>query len=106
MNGMFSDINLITDRDINRKNILPGNNFDYVSKSSNAKHNQQQRVNAILDQKIDSFTSFRFTPQLTFQNNNNRTISNYVSTNDKGFKLNEGTSKSSNTSDAINLQPA
>jgi hypothetical protein len=103
MNGMFSDVNLITDRDINRKNVLPGNNFDYVSKSSNAKHNQQQRVNAILDQKIDSFTSVRFTPQLTFQNNNNRTISDYVSINDKGFKINEGTSKSSSISDAANF---
>lgn len=103
INGILSDVNLITDRDINRKNVLPGNNFDYVSKSSNAKHNQQQRINAILDQKIDSFTSVKFTPQLTFQKNENRTISNYVSTNDKGLKLNEGSSNSSSISDAVNF---
>ena len=103
INGMFSDVNLVTDRDINRKNVLPGNNFDYVSKSSNAKHNQQQRVNAILDQKIDSFTSVRFTPQLAFQKNANRAISNYVSTNDKGLKINEGSSNSSSVSDAVNF---
>jgi hypothetical protein len=103
INGMFSDVNLVTDRDINRKNVLPGNNFDYVSKSSNAKHNQQQRVNGILDQKIDSFTSVRFTPQLAFQKNANRAISNYVSTNDKGLKINEGSSNSSSVSDAVNF---
>jgi hypothetical protein len=103
INGMFSDVNLVTDRDINRKNVLPGNNFDYVSKSSNAKYNQQQRVNAILDQKIDSFTSVRFTPQLAFQKNANRAISNYVSTNDKGLKINEGSSNSSSVSDAVNF---
>jgi hypothetical protein len=98
-----SDVNLQTDKSINRQNLAPVNNFDYVSETSAVKHVQQQRINLSIDQKLDSNISFKIVPQLTLQQNDNRTISNYVSTDAKGFRLNDGKTDNSTKSEATNL---
>ncbi len=103
LNGVVSNVNLSTDREINRQNLSPGNIFDYNSKSNTVKHSQQQRLNVILDQKIDSFSSLRFSPQLTLQNGENSSNIKYTSINDKGIKLNEGTTNSYRKSNASNF---
>ncbi len=105
VNGSFiaSDVDLGTERSSNRQNLLPGNNFDYVSNSINQKRVQQQRVNFSIDQKVDSFISFKIVPQITFQQNDNRSTSNYVSTDAKGTKLNDGSSDNSTRSEATNM---
>jgi len=105
VNGSFiaSDVDLGTDRSSNRQNLLPGNNFDYVSNSSTQKRVQQQRVNFSIDQKVDSFISFKIMPQVTFQQSDNKSISNYVSTDAKGIKLNDGSSDNSTRSEATNM---
>jgi hypothetical protein len=105
VNGSFiaSDVDLGTERSSNRQNLLPGNNFDYVSNSINQKRVQQQRVNFSIDQRVDSFISFKIVPQITFQQNDNRSTSNYVSTDAKGIKLNDGSSDNSTRSEATNM---
>jgi hypothetical protein len=96
-------VNLQTDRTINRRNLLPGNTFDYTANSSNINHNKQKKISAILDQKIDSSSSIRFTPQLTIQNNIANSASTYQSINDQQVKLNEGSTNLMSQSNAVNF---
>lgn len=103
LNGIGSDVNLVTNREVSRQNLLPGNSFAYNSKSSDMRHSQQQRLNAILDQRFDSFTSVKFTPQITLQQNENTSSSNYTSLDNAGVKLNEGSILSMTRSEAFNL---
>jgi hypothetical protein len=103
INGILSDVNLQTDRTINRRNLLPGNTFDYTANSSNINHNKQKKISAILDQKIDSSSSIRFTPQLTIQNNIANSASTYQSINDQQVKLNEGSANLISQSNAVNF---
>ncbi len=103
LNGVASDVNLLTNTDIFRQNLLPGNSFNYFSNGSNIKHNKQQRLGVTLDQKIDSFASIRFTPQFTIQQNENSTNSSYYSDDVKGGRLNEGTRLSTALSNAFNF---
>lgn len=103
LNGIGSDVNLTTNREINRQNLLPGNSFTYNATSSDVKHSRQQRLNAMLDQRFDSFTSIKFTPQITLQQNDNNSSSNYLSSDKDGIKLNEGSTLSQSRSEAFNL---
>jgi hypothetical protein len=101
--AMGSDINLKTNRSTSRQNLLPGNNFNYFSNSASARDNKQQRFNMSYDSKLDSFTSVKFTPQLTLQQSDARTTSDYVSQTLAGVKLNEGMTDSRTHSEAVNL---
>ena len=103
MSGMGSNINLLTDRTTNRLNLLPGNEFNYISNTSNARNTRQQRVNMSIDTRIDTFNSIKLTPQFTTQQTDTRAISSYVSRDSKGVKLNEGTTDSKMHSDAFNF---
>ncbi len=103
MSGMGSNIDLLTDRNTVRHNILPGNEFDYLSNSSTARNSKQQRVNMMLDSKLDSFNSLKFTPTFTTQQTDTRSTSSYVSQDTKGVKLNDGTTDNSAHSEAFNF---
>lgn len=101
--GMFSDIDLATNRTTNRQNLLPGNSFDYLSNSNSARRIQQQRWNGAFDHKFDSLISLKVTPVVSAQQNNSRTYSSYSSTNTSGQKINDGFSDSRTNSEALNL---
>ncbi|MBW0179042.1 TonB-dependent receptor [Sediminibacterium sp.] len=101
--GMFSDIDLLTNRITNRQNLLPGNTFDYISNSNSARKVQQQRWNGSIDHKFDTMISLKVTPQVSAQQNNTNTYSSYSSTNKNGLKINDGFSDSKTQSDALNL---
>ena len=103
MSGMGSNIDLLTDRSTVRHNILPGNEFDYFSNSSTARNSKQQRVNMMIDSKIDTFNSIKFTPQFTVQQTDTRSTSNYISQDTKGVRLNDGITDNSSHSDAFNF---
>ena len=101
--GMFSDVDLLTNRTTNRQNLLPGNSFDYLSNSSSSRKVQQQRWNGSIDHKFDSLISLKLTPQVSAQQNNNRSFTTYSSTNANGQKINDGFSDNKTQSDALNL---
>ena len=101
--GMGSNIDLRTDRNSIQQNLLPGNNFTKVSTSIAARNGKQQRINLSIDSKIDSFNSIKFTPQFTTQQTDLRSTGNYISTSDKGLKLNDGTTDSKTHSDEFNF---
>lgn len=101
--AMGSDMDLRTNRSTSRQNLLPGNNFNYRSNSNSARQNKQERFNMSIDHKFDSTTSVKFTPQLTLQQTSTRSISDYVSEDLKGARLNDGTTDSHTKSDAFNF---
>lgn len=100
---MGSNIDLNTNRTTNRKNLLPGNEFDYLSNSNTVRNAKQQRINMTIDSKIDTFHSIKFTPQFTTQQTDIRSTSDYVSQDAKGIKLNSGNTESKSHSDAFNF---
>jgi hypothetical protein len=101
--GMGSNIDLRTDRVTNQHYIIPGNEYNYVSNSSTARTSKQQRVNMMIDSKIDSFNSFKFTPTFTTQQSDSRSTSSYSSTRIDGTKINDGSTDNSSHSDAFNF---
>ncbi|MES2370998.1 MAG: outer membrane beta-barrel protein [Bacteroidota bacterium] len=103
MSGMGSNIDLRTDRVTNQHYIIPGNEYNYVSNSNTARTSKQQRVNMMIDSRIDSFNSFKFTPSFTTQQTDSRSTSSYSSTRIDGTKINDGSTDNSNHSDAFNF---
>lgn len=103
-NVLLSDIRLNTQRNTSRQSFLQDGTSNFYNGTSNAlKHNQQQRLNFVLDQKIDTFTSLKITPQLTFQKNNNNTSTGYTTVNNNNVKLNEGITNTNSNANAVNF---
>ncbi len=101
--GMLSDINLQTDRSTNRQFLFPGNNYNYVSESNSNRIIRQQRVNMAIDHKIDSFSSLRITPVLSFQQQNSKSYSSYASETVGKVLMNEGYNNSTARSNGYNF---
>src|SRR6478735_2834748 len=104
MSGMGSNIDLLTDRATVRQNIYPGSNgFDDYTASTTARNSKQQRINMMIDSKLDTFNSIKFTPQLTWQQVDTRSQSSFASKNSKEIKLNDGGTDNSTHADAFNF---
>ena len=101
--GMMSDIHLNTDRSTNRQNLAGNGGFNYQSNSNTARNSKQQRWNAAIDQKIDSFAAIKFTPLITAQQNDSRSHNSFVSTDNSNAKLNEGFTDNRTHSEALNM---
>jgi hypothetical protein len=102
-NYMGSDIHLLTNKETNTQNIIPGNSFNTAELSNTVYEYTQHRVNVILDQKIDSSFSFRITPSVTWQTTNKKDESRYTSETPEGVKLNEGFANTISNADAFNF---
>lgn len=98
-----SDIDLNTTRNTSRQYLYPGNNYNYTQAGYSDRTVQQQRASFAIDQKLDSLTSIKITPQLSFQKNKNNSYSNYLSQAAGGTKLNEGYTSNGSVSDATNF---
>ncbi|MDE3251563.1 MAG: TonB-dependent receptor [Bacteroidota bacterium] len=103
MSAMGTNIDLRTDKSLFRQNLLPGNEFDYLSNNSTDKKTKQQKLNMSIDSKIDSTTSLKFTPQFAIQQTDSRSTADYNSKDGKGVTLNDGTTASKTHSDAFNF---
>jgi hypothetical protein len=103
-NALFSDVRLVNDRNTQRQYLLPGNNYNYTSTGSTVKEASQQRFNLTLDQKIDSFTSFKLTPSLTWQQQKNQSNTRYVSESLDNVKLNDGYNNTFTKATGYNLR--
>jgi hypothetical protein len=98
-----SDVDLFTERESNIQNLFPGNNYEQISKSTSQRRNKQNRVNAAWDQKIDSFTSFKMTPVLQFQETQSSSVNSIVSRRADRSLINTGNATSVVKSNAINF---
>lgn len=98
-----SDIDLNTIRNLNRQYLFPGNNYNYKQNSVNDRIVQQQRVNLAIDHKIDSLTSLKITPQVSFQKNKNHSLSSYAAETLAKAPMNNGSSESMTVADGMNF---
>jgi len=99
--GTLSDVHLVTDRGTERQYLFPGNNYNYSSTSNSVRAIKQQRVNMSIDEKIDSFTSLKITPAITFQQQTSKSYSQYISENTNKVKLNDGYNNSTSSSNGF-----
>ncbi|QEC67990.1 outer membrane beta-barrel protein [Panacibacter ginsenosidivorans] len=98
-----SDIHLLTNKQINTQYIAGENSYNRFQTSNSINDNTQHRLNAILDQKIDSSLSLKITSAATWQQTSKQTASTYTSEDLNKIKLNEGYSNSTSNADAFNL---
>ncbi|HEX8331684.1 MAG TPA: outer membrane beta-barrel protein, partial [Segetibacter sp.] len=101
---IFNDQSLQTNRETNRQNIIPGNNFNYIQRSNSTRENMQHRMNISIDHKIDSFNSLKLTSAATLQKSNSKSLSEYVSENSPGKRLNSGYTSTLNDAHGMNLR--
>ncbi len=104
MNGsyFYNDIDVSNDRNISRQNLSPVNLFVYNQNSISQKKSVSNRFNFTVDLKLDSFNSIRFTPQLTFQHNKNKTSNRYESLLPDNKFINNGFSNSTGATNGFN----
>jgi hypothetical protein len=85
------------------QNLIPGNNFNRTSNSLSKSQNQQQRLNATIDNKVSENFSYRFTPSFSKQRNSSYSESTTNTTLPDGTPVNATASMSSSLSDAYNI---
>ncbi|MBX9891101.1 MAG: outer membrane beta-barrel protein [Chitinophagaceae bacterium] len=102
-NALISDTRLLTERNTNRQNLFPGNNFNYQSSAITNRDAQQQRFGMTIDHQFDSANSLRVVPQLTFQQGNTQTLNTYRSDAVNGQPINNGFSDNRNQTAAMNF---
>lgn len=98
-----SNINLETERISYTKNLLPQNYFTRTQQSNSVRSGFQQKLNAALEQRIDTFHSLKLTPALSTQHTNNTTESRYTTLNAADEMLNKGFSRNTSTANALNF---
>ena len=81
----YNNQNTLNDRTVDRQNYLPTTTFFTHAKATTETANKNHRINATIDQKIDSLTSFRVAVSGSFTENNYE--SNSDSRNLKGDTL-------------------
>jgi hypothetical protein len=101
---IINDQTINTNRETNRQNIVPGNNFNYVQQSNSTKEDLQHRVNLSIDRKIDSFNSIKISSAATFQKSKSNTFSNYMSESSNRKRLNSGFTNSVNDAGGMNVR--
>jgi hypothetical protein len=101
---IYNNQSVLTARDVNRDNLLPGNNFNYMQNQNSKRDNEQHRVNLSFDTKIDSSSSIKITPAFTYQKTNSLSNSTYTSRNNSKVKINDGFSNGSTENDGFNFR--
>ncbi len=86
LNDQISDNYTVTDR----KNILGTSTFFSNTKAKSLTDNMNHRLNVTLDQKIDTFTSLKFTSNLSKTNNTNNSTVESLNSRSDGTPQNRG----------------
>jgi len=97
--GTVSDIRLNNESVTGTQYIDPIMNKNYVSTSYSIQ--KQQRANFTIDHAIDSFTSVKFVPSITWQQQQQSSFGNYTTQSFSKIKLNDGVDTSHTNSDAV-----
>jgi Outer membrane protein beta-barrel family/Carboxypeptidase regulatory-like domain len=70
-NYFYNQTNDLSRQNESRQYLLPGNSFVQDRSSTASRHNENQRLTVISDQRIDSFTSLKINSAFTYQNSSN-----------------------------------
>ncbi len=101
-NYTASNIHLITDKQDNMQNLLPGNIYNRLDSSHTINNATQHRFNLVLDQKVDSSFSFKLMPSVTWQHSEKNQQGSYNSETPGKALLNNGFSNNTSSADAFN----
>ena len=85
-----SDIQLHTEKDTWKNNLLPQNQFFQTSVIAQDRRTKQHRLNATINHKIDTFHTLRMIPQMTFQQEDYSSIHEFKSQTPDGLPMNNG----------------
>ncbi|MBI2729925.1 MAG: outer membrane beta-barrel protein [Sphingobacteriales bacterium] len=105
VNGSYFYNNIDVDniRNVTRQNLSTTNPFTYNQTSTSNKRSESNRFNFTIDSKLDSFTSLRITPQLTYQHNKYNTNNTYESLLPDTKYINTGFSNSTTNAEGYNF---
>ncbi|MBI3720065.1 MAG: outer membrane beta-barrel protein [Sphingobacteriales bacterium] len=105
VNGSYFYNNIEVDnlRNVTRQNLSTTNPFTYNQTSKSNKRSESNRFNFTIDSKLDSFTSLRITPQLTYQHNKYNTNNTYESILPDTKYINNGFSNSTTDAEGYNF---
>jgi len=102
-NYSVSNIRLLTNKTSLSQNLAPGNNYTTLDTTGTIYEVTQHRLAAILDQQLDSSTSFRLTPSLTWQHSGKNAADRYASLGQGSQLLNDGFSDNGTDPSAFDL---
>jgi hypothetical protein len=93
------DHNII--KELERENFLPSGNFNFIQNSIQQSNNTGHRFNTVLDHKIDSANSIRFTSSLNYNLSRSDTRSESRNLSEGDVLQNEGESLSMNDAKSL-----
>jgi hypothetical protein len=97
----FSHVHLLTDQDTYAQYILPTGSYNRVDTSATAHDITQHHVGLIVDQKVDSSFSYRFTPSVTWQQDRKSVSEAYNSAAPDDSLLNLGRNQTASSTGAF-----
>jgi Outer membrane protein beta-barrel family/Carboxypeptidase regulatory-like domain len=86
---------------IQRQYFSPANLYKQNSYSDNL--NNSHRLNLHADYQIDSFTSIKISPSLSYQATHNKISSNYITSSQQGTQINDGSSDNISNNEGYNF---
>jgi hypothetical protein len=90
-------------RDLERENFLPSGNFLFNQSTNQSTSNTGHRANAVLDHKLDSANSFRWTTNLNYSENTANIFSTSGTRNSEGELQNDGERLTRSESTGLNF---
>ena len=99
---LYNNLSINNEQQLNRQNILPGNNFTTTQNNSSNNKTIGNRLNFSVDHRIDSFNSLKLTSLVGYQETNKSDESSYSSFIPGDKKLNSGTTNTSAKSSGYN----
>ena len=100
-NYFYSRYNPEKTSNIQRQYFSPANLYKQNSYSDNL--NNSHRLNLHADYQIDSFTSIKISPSLSYQKTNNKTSSSYITSSQLGTQINDGSSDNISNNEGYNF---
>jgi len=100
-NYFYSRYNPKRITNIQRQYFSPSNIYRQNSYSDNINNNH--RLNLSADYQIDSFTSIKISPSLSYQKTENKNISDYSTASQQGLRINDGNSNNELNNEGYNL---
>jgi len=102
-NYFYSRYNPVTDSRISRQYILPDSAYFYNQQARTSNLGITNRFNFTYDFVIDSMHSLKLTPNFSYQNSNDRSLSNYETLSGLLQRSNNGFSDNSTTNKGYNF---
>ncbi len=100
-NYFYSRYNPEKTSNVQRQYFSPANLYKQNSYSDNL--NNSHRLNLHADYQIDSFTSIKISPSLSYQKTNNKTSSSYITSSQQGTQINDGSSDNISNNEGYNF---